>query len=62
MGGNPYINFVLSGSVEIPAYLFLLVALNKWGRKRVQCGCMIVAGMALLSSLVIAHGKLNYEY
>ncbi|XP_044756000.1 organic cation transporter protein isoform X2 [Coccinella septempunctata] len=54
LGGNPYINFVLSGLVEIPAYAFLIVVLNRWGRKRVQCGCMIVAGMALLSSLIIS--------
>lgn len=54
LGGNPYINFVLSGLVELPAYTFLILVLNRWGRKKVQCGCMIVAGMALLSSLIIS--------
>ncbi|KAL3284587.1 hypothetical protein HHI36_018744 [Cryptolaemus montrouzieri] len=53
LGGNPYINFVISGGVELPAYTFLILVLNRWGRKKVQCGCMIVAGVSLLMSTII---------
>ncbi|EFA00131.1 organic cation transporter protein [Tribolium castaneum] len=53
LAGNPYINFVISGAVEIPAYTFLLFTLNRWGRKFVMCGCMIFAGVALLLTMAI---------
>ncbi|CAH1366931.1 organic cation transporter protein-like [Tenebrio molitor] len=53
LGGNPYINFVISGAVEIPAYTFLLLTLNRWGRKFVMCGCMITAGLALLLTMAV---------
>ncbi|KAK9878401.1 hypothetical protein WA026_021708 [Henosepilachna vigintioctopunctata] len=51
--GNPYLNFILSGAVELPAYTFLILVLNRWGRKKVQCGCMITAGISLLLSIII---------
>lgn len=53
LAGNEYVNFVLSGLVEYPAYIFLLLTLNRWGRKFVLCGSMIVAGLALISNLFI---------
>ncbi|XP_018578503.1 organic cation transporter protein isoform X2 [Anoplophora glabripennis] len=53
LGGNPYLNFVISGAVEIPAYIFVLLTLNRWGRKKVMCGCMILAGCALLLTMAV---------
>ncbi|XP_039278061.1 LOW QUALITY PROTEIN: organic cation transporter protein [Nilaparvata lugens] len=53
LAGNEYVNFVLSGIVEYPAYTFLLLTLNRWGRKFVLCSSMIVAGLALISNLFI---------
>lgn len=29
LGGNDYLNFLISGAVEIPAYAFLLFSLNR---------------------------------
>ncbi|XP_019865363.1 organic cation transporter protein isoform X2 [Aethina tumida] len=52
LSGDPYWNFVISGLVEIPAYSFVLLTLNRWGRKFVMCGCMIVAGIALLFTAI----------
>lgn len=57
LAGNPYINFVISGAVEIPAYTFILLALNKWGRKKVLCGSMLTAGIALLTTITIPDDK-----
>ncbi|KAJ8949971.1 hypothetical protein NQ318_002379 [Aromia moschata] len=34
LAGNRYLNFVISGAVEIPAYTFLILTLNRWGRKK----------------------------
>lgn len=53
LGGNDYINFLLAGAVEYPGYSFLLLTLNRWGRKAVLCGCMIVGGVALLLTSVV---------
>ncbi|XP_017772552.1 PREDICTED: organic cation transporter protein-like [Nicrophorus vespilloides] len=52
-GGNDFINFVISGAVEIPAYTFLLFTLNRWGRKSILCGCMLTAGLALLLTMAV---------
>lgn len=56
LGGNEYINFLISGLVEIPAYTFLLLTLNRWGRKMILCGSMAVAGLALLSNVFVPAG------
>uniref|UniRef100_A0A182T0M2 Major facilitator superfamily (MFS) profile domain-containing protein n=1 Tax=Anopheles maculatus TaxID=74869 RepID=A0A182T0M2_9DIPT len=53
LGGNPLLNFVISGAVEIPAYSFLLVTLNRWGRRTILCGCMIFAGTMLLTTMIV---------
>lgn len=53
LGGNDYVNFVISGLVEIPAYTFLIFTLNRWGRKIILCGCMLIAGFALLGILLV---------
>ncbi|CRK91512.1 CLUMA_CG005173, isoform A [Clunio marinus] len=51
--GNQILNFILSGLVEIPAYYFLILTLNRWGRKLIMSGSMICAGAVLLLSLFI---------
>uniref|UniRef100_A0A182N5I8 Major facilitator superfamily (MFS) profile domain-containing protein n=1 Tax=Anopheles dirus TaxID=7168 RepID=A0A182N5I8_9DIPT len=53
LGGNPLLNFVISGAVEIPAYSFLLLTLNRWGRRTILCGCMILAGTMLLATMAV---------
>lgn len=53
LGDNYLVNFVLSGLVEYPAYVFLLFTLNRWGRRNILCGSMIVAGASLLISNAI---------
>ncbi|XP_068085491.1 organic cation transporter protein isoform X2 [Anabrus simplex] len=53
LGGNDYLNFFISGAVEIPAYTFLLLTLNRWGRKTILCSCMVLGGVALLLTTVI---------
>lgn len=53
LGGNDYVNFVIAGAVELPAYGFLLLTLNRWGRKSILCGCMVTAGVALLLTMAV---------
>lgn len=53
LGGNDVLNFVVSGAVEYPAYTLLLLTLNKWGRRNILCGCMIVAGTMLILTIFV---------
>lgn len=53
LGGNQLINFVISGAVEFPAYYFLILTLNRWGRKKILTGSMVLAGVVLLVALMI---------
>lgn len=53
LGNNILLNFVISGAVEIPAFTFLLFTLNRWGRRTILCGCMLVAGFALLLTIAV---------
>lgn len=55
LGGNDLVNFAISGGVEFPAYTFLLFTLNRWGRRSILCGCMLVAGLMLLLTVFVPH-------
>ncbi|KAK2582095.1 hypothetical protein KPH14_002797 [Odynerus spinipes] len=57
LGGNDYLNFFISGAVEVPAYTFLIFTLNRWGRKVILCGCMLISGLALLATLFVPADK-----
>lgn len=48
LGNNHLINFVISGAVEIPAYTFIILTLNRFGRRTILAGCMIFGGVVLL--------------
>lgn len=59
LGDNDLVNFIISGAVEFPAYTFLLLTLNRWGRRNILCGCMLVAGTSLLATNIVPDGH-NY--
>ncbi len=56
LGGNDYINFLISGAVEIPAYLFCQLTMNRLGRRWTLSGTMILGGIALLLTMAIPKG------
>ncbi|XP_067010714.1 organic cation transporter protein [Anabrus simplex] len=58
LGGNDFVNFILAGLVEFPAYVLLMLTLNRWGRKLTQCGSMILGGVALLLTLTVPQDML----
>lgn len=53
LSGDPILNHMLSGAVEIPGYVFLLFTLNRFGRKKILSGNLIFAGTTLLLSLLV---------
>ncbi|XP_013405791.1 organic cation transporter protein [Lingula anatina] len=52
MAGDIYLNIFLLSIVEIPAYT-LCFTIDRFGRKRVYIMCMVVGGLACLSSLLV---------
>lgn len=53
LAGNGYLNFFLSGLVEIPAYTSCIFILQKWGRRWPLAIFHIVAGIFLCLSMFI---------
>ncbi|KAK3098565.1 hypothetical protein FSP39_020715 [Pinctada imbricata] len=51
LAGDFYLNFFLSGVVEFPAYTLCLVLLDRIGRKKLHASCMILGGLACVSTI-----------
>lgn len=46
LGGSVYINFLLSGVMEFLAYVFCMCLVDRVGRRPLNCGLMLLAGVA----------------
>lgn len=46
--GSLYVNFLISGLVEFPAYTICILLLGRVGRKVLHCGSMILGGVSCL--------------
>ena len=53
LAGNRYLNVFLSGIVEIPALLLLVLINNKLGRRWTSALYMLISGLASFSILII---------
>ncbi|XP_053396903.1 organic cation transporter protein-like isoform X2 [Mercenaria mercenaria] len=51
LNGSLYLNFALSGLVEIPAYFLVIFLVDRVGRRRLYCFWMIVGGVSCLSTI-----------
>lgn len=51
IGGNFFLNFFLFACMEYPAYAIAIFFLDKVGRKKLHCACMITGGAACLSTI-----------
>ncbi|XP_071134009.1 organic cation transporter protein-like [Mytilus edulis] len=51
IGGNFYLNFFILAIVEVPAKLLVMATLNRAGRKKIHCFCMVVGGVACLCTI-----------
>lgn len=51
LAGDFYLNFFLTGLVEFPAYTLCLVLLDRVGRKKLHCACMVLGGLACISTI-----------
>ncbi|CAH1251989.1 SLC22A5 [Branchiostoma lanceolatum] len=53
LSGNLYLNFAISGFIEIPAYLISIVILDKFGRRWPLCLMLLFGGVACIVAFFI---------
>ncbi|XP_061175966.1 organic cation transporter protein-like [Saccostrea echinata] len=51
IGGNFYFNFFLNGIVEFPAIVFVILTMDRIGRKGLQCLVMMFGGVATICTI-----------
>ncbi|XP_033127195.1 organic cation transporter protein-like [Anneissia japonica] len=56
LGGRDYLAFILSGVVEIPAFIVAIPAIDKFGRRPVLCLFMVMGGIACFATVWIPLG------
>ncbi|XP_061193497.1 organic cation transporter protein-like isoform X1 [Saccostrea echinata] len=64
LAGDFYLNFFLTGLVEFPAYTLCLMLLDRIGRKKLHCACMVLGGLACILTIftVLYIGKSHQMY
>ena len=60
LGGNLYVNFAISGLIEIPAYFLCIIIAKYSGRRLSISSTMILGGVACLILSAISEGEYNY--
>ncbi|GMR48558.1 hypothetical protein PMAYCL1PPCAC_18753, partial [Pristionchus mayeri] len=54
LGGDLYVNFIIGGFIEMPALLLVFLLLDRLGRRPIIVGGYSLAGICLLSNLLIS--------
>ncbi|CAI4221438.1 unnamed protein product [Auanema sp. JU1783] len=57
LAGNVYVNYLLMGLVEVPAYILSPIAMNKYGRKFVLSGTHILAALSFAGLIFCSEGN-----
>lgn len=52
-GVNIYLTQFIYGAIEIPAKAFMLVAVNKFGRRLTQAGTLVLTGLCILCNIFV---------
>jgi len=60
MGQDAYLSFFLSAVVEVPGYILCLLLMDRWGRRLLLCFCMIVSGIASISTALMSSGWFHF--
>ena len=57
LGGNDYLDFFISGAVEVPAYLLCPLTLTRFGRPRPLAASMTLAGLVLVVLIAVPYSQ-----
>ncbi|XP_074649098.1 organic cation transporter protein-like [Tubulanus polymorphus] len=55
LAGNLYLNTFIFGAIEIPAYLLIILIINKVGMRWPLAGCLILGGVVCLAVTALPH-------
>lgn len=55
--GNPFLILFLMGLVEFPSYVFIVIVLDKWGRRSITSTLMILGGLCCIIATYIEQGS-----
>lgn len=55
--GNPFLILFLMGLVEFPSYIFIVIVLDKWGRRSITSSLMILGGLCCIGATYIQQGS-----
>ena len=59
LGGSPYINFLISGGVELPAYVLAMVLPQmRFGRVITFSSSYLASGVVMLLIIAVPSGKI----
>ena len=58
ISGNPYVNCLIAGAVELPAFFCISWLFDKYGRVRSYVVAMWVAGISLIACSLVPPGNL----
>ncbi len=51
LSGDIYLNFTIANIVEFVSYIVCVTLLDRLGRKFLQCGCMLLGGIACVCTM-----------
>lgn len=57
---NKYISFMIISAAEIPGSLFVLILLDRIGRRPLISGALMLNGLAILASTQVHHGTISF--
>ncbi|MPC31771.1 Organic cation transporter protein [Portunus trituberculatus] len=57
LGGNPYLNFVISGAVELPGLALATILLDRVGRRIPLAAFLGLGGLCLVSTIFVPKGE-----
>jgi len=56
LGLNVFVTFTIASATEMPADTFLTLVLDRWGRRWLACGSMVISGIFSLLATVVPAG------
>uniref|UniRef100_H2Y4B3 Major facilitator superfamily (MFS) profile domain-containing protein n=1 Tax=Ciona savignyi TaxID=51511 RepID=H2Y4B3_CIOSA len=56
LAGDPFLNFFISGLVEIPANFGAVLSIQLWGRRPTVCMCNAICGLSLVGMMLVPEG------
>lgn len=57
LGLDIFLTFTIASATELPADTFLTLVMDKWGRRWLACGSMVLSGVFSLLSISVPTGN-----